>query len=195
MGDIFYVSVYLTTLASQADVRLQLFPANDASARHPPLVRVSGRPSNIVQETASFDVDAGQWTSFSNRRDLFPFSGFIPEQWTNKPIPNPNNPKFVAVTGILAGTQLVGTLKRFHVDIVSVTFLGPVPPSQGTYSKSCYLTLTELHHSVNPDREGEVRPELRGQAYPDQENSHLNIQTLGTNPMLLDYPRLFCSHS
>jgi len=143
-------------------------------------VRVSGRPSNIVQEAASFDIDAGQWTSFANQRAVFPFSGSIPEQWTNKPMPNPNSLKFIGVTGTLAGIRLVGTLRRFCVDIVSVTFLGPAPPAyttQGKYSSSHTLTRTDFLHSINTNSEGEAKGgnKLRRQAHPNQESSQLNF--------------------
>jgi len=51
------------------------------------------------------------------------------------------------VTGILAGMRVVGTLKRFHVDIASVTFLGPALPAyttQGEYPDSRPTTQTVL---------------------------------------------------
>jgi len=115
MGDIFYIS-----------------PANDASAKYPPLVRINGRPGNIVEEARSFDIDGTQWISFPNKKAAFFWSGTIPEGWKHKPMPNPKNPKFVSVTGVLTGMRVAGVSKRFYVDISSVTFLGAAPPAYTT---------------------------------------------------------------
>lgn len=115
MGNIFYLS-----------------PANNAPAKMPPLVRVSGQPSNIAAETSSFDIDAWQWVSFGNQKVPFLWSGTIPSGWTSKPMPNPNFPKFVSINGTLLGMRDAGALKRFHVEILSVTFLGSAPPVQPT---------------------------------------------------------------
>ena len=90
----------------------------------------------------SFEIDAAQWISFPNQKAVFPWSGTIPDAWAHKPMPNPNNVKFVSVTGIFAGTRIVGALKRFRVDIASVTFLGTAPPvytTQGKYTSSCLI--------------------------------------------------------
>jgi len=69
---------------------------------------------------------------FSNKKVAFPWSGTIPQGWVHKPIPNPNSPKFVSVSGILAGIRTDGNSKRFHTDITMVTFLGPVPATYAT---------------------------------------------------------------
>lgn len=63
---------------------------------------------------------------------MFPWSGTIPDGWTHKPIPNPNSSKFVSVSGTFAGVKTVGSSKRFHVDIASVTFLGSAPLASST---------------------------------------------------------------
>ena len=113
----------------------QLSPAGDAPAKFPPVVKVCGRPSNIVAETATFDIDVNQWVGFGNRKAPFPWSGTIPDGWHNKPVPNGNSLKFVSVTGILTGMRSGGASERFHVDITSVTFLGAVPYQvQGDHS-------------------------------------------------------------
>ena len=126
------------------------------SAKYPPLVRVTGRPSNIVEETRSFDIDGAQWISFPNQKIAFFWSGTIPEGWKHKPMPNPKNPKFVGVTGILVGLRGVGASKRFHVDISSVTFLSPVPPAHTTKGKypgldPCLTNQVDLPLSLDPD--------------------------------------------
>jgi len=75
-------------------------------------------------------------------------------------MPNPNVVKFISVTGVLAGMRVVGALKRFHVDIASVTFLGPAPPTyttQSEYPNSRPTTQTDFPHSVNPDPQGEAK--------------------------------------
>lgn len=161
MGDIFYVSSFPINPYEHAEKQTQISPANDVPAKHPPVVKICGRPINIVTETASFDIDANQWIGFHNQKVLFPWSGTIHEGWMNKPVPNPNSPKFVNVTGILAGVQTVGKLKRFHVDIVGVTFLGAVPAGPSSQSKSTHLkgisTLRLTICSVNPNTQGEAK--------------------------------------
>jgi len=156
----------------------QLFPANDAPAKHPPVVRVCGRPNNIVPETASFSIDVNQWVGLQNQKALFLWSGTIPEAWAIKPMPNPNSPKFISVTGILAGTRVAGTSKRFHVDISSLTFLGSAPlayTTQGKHSNSRTTFKTDFPHSVNPNPQGKAEGGdiLRGQAHSNQESLHL----------------------
>jgi hypothetical protein len=90
-------------------------------------VRVCGRPSKIVPETASFEIDINQWVGFQGEKAVFHWSGTIPDGWQRKPTPNPNSPKFISVTGVLDSMMTVETTKRFHVNIASVTFLGPAP--------------------------------------------------------------------
>jgi hypothetical protein len=107
----------------------QLSPANNASAKHPPVVRACGRPSNVTQQTASFNIDVNQWVGFQGAKAAFLWSGTIPEKWPHKPLPNLHNPKFVSVTGVLNGVKVSGAAKRYHVDITSVTFLGSTPPA------------------------------------------------------------------
>ena len=104
-------------------------------------MRVSGRPDNIIQETVSFDIDAAQWISFPNQKAVFPWSDTIPEAWTHKSMPNPNNVKFVSVTSIFAGTRTVGALKRLRVDIASVAFLGATPLTYMTKASIVTLAL------------------------------------------------------
>jgi len=78
-----------------------------------PVVRICGRPSNITSESTSFNIDANNWISFVNKKAAFAWSGTILEGWTHKPIPNPNGPRFVSVSGILAGIQPKENSKRF----------------------------------------------------------------------------------
>ena len=106
------------------------------------MVRVCGRPINIVPESLSFDIDTNHWISFPNKKALFPWRGTIPEGWKFKPIPNQNSPKFVCVSGLLAGISTEGTSKRFQVDIMLVTFLGSAPPAHATQSEYSALQST-----------------------------------------------------
>ena len=53
-------------------------PANDASAKYLPFVRVTGWPSNIIEETRLFDIYGAQWISFPNQQTAFFWSGMIP---------------------------------------------------------------------------------------------------------------------
>ena len=88
---------------------------------------------------------------------MFPWSGTIPEGWTHKPIPNPNAPKFVSVSGTFTGMRTVGTSKRFHIDIAMVTFLGPAPPApvaQGKYSGLRTMTQTDFPTALTPTPKG-----------------------------------------
>jgi len=124
------------------------------------VVRVCDRPGNVVPETAPFDIDADQRVGFQNQKAVFPWSGTIPEGWASKPIPNPNGVKFVSVTGVVAGMRVVGTLKRFCVDITSVIFLGPAPPAditQGKYPNSRPTTQTDFPHSIDTNPQGEAK--------------------------------------
>ena len=117
---------------------LQLSPAGNAPAKHSPVVRVCGRPINIVQEAASFDMDVVQWTGFAKKHQgLFHWSGIIPDGWKTKPIPHPNSSKLVSVIGTLDGVRVAGTSKRFQVEISSVVFLGSAlagSSAQGRFS-------------------------------------------------------------
>ena len=77
-------------------------------------------------------------------------------------MPNPKNPKFVGVTGTLTGIRAEGTLKKFYVDIASVTFLGPVPQVHATKGKyfnpDPYPThWTDLFLSADPDPEWKAK--------------------------------------
>ena len=124
------------------------------------MVKICGRPINIAPETTSFLIDVNQWLGFQNQKVLFPWSGAIPEGWANKPVPNANSPKFVSVTGILASKKFVGTSKRFHVDIVSVTFLGSAPlafTTQGEYSNASTTPQTDFLHSGDSNPQGETK--------------------------------------
>ena len=151
------------------------------------MVRVCGRPSNAVQETASFDIDANHWISFPNKKTLFPWTGTYPEAWSHKPMPNTNNPKFMSVSGILAGMRTVGGVRRYHVDITLPTFLGPAPPAyvtQSEYPMSRPITQADSPHSINLNPQGEAkgRNQFRRQTHPDQEVSHLNYHYRGQIP-------------
>ena len=142
------------------------------------MVRVCGRPINIVPESLSFDIDTNHWISFPNKKALFPWRGTVPEGWKFKPIPNQNSPKFVCVSGLLAGISTEGTSKRFQVDIMLVTFLGSAPPAYATQSEYSALqstTPTDFSCSTG-EGETEGRDKLRRQAHPHQETPPLNYR-------------------
>lgn len=111
MGDIFHVSVFLYFLLhfhfSQGGC--QIIPLPGASARYLPTIVVTGKPSKIGKET--FEIDVGQWISFSKGKALFPFNGTVPEggRWSgnNCPFPNSNTPKYVSVIGFLTEVLLL----------------------------------------------------------------------------------------
>jgi hypothetical protein len=183
MGDIFHVGphpIYPFTSSREA---MQISPANDAAAKHPPLVRVTGRPSNIVEGTGSFDINVIQWISFPNQKVPFFWTGRFPQGWKHKPVPNPNNLKFVGVSGILTGIETSGDTKKFHVEIASVTFLGPAPPAytaKGQYF--CFdpssMNRTDFSSSVDADSKRKAKGcnKLRRQTHSDKESSHLKLE-------------------
>ena len=109
------------------------------------MVRVCGRPSNIVQETGSFDIDAKHWISFPNTKALFPWSGIIPSNRKHEPIPNPSGPKFVSVSSFFAGIKTEALQRGFTLILTLVTFLGSAPPAyttKGEYPNPCLMALT-----------------------------------------------------
>lgn len=136
MGDIFSVS--LSTCFSPrirfAQDWSQIIPALGVSAAYLPTVVVTGRPSKIMQENRTFEIEAMPWVSFGKAKMPFPFSGTIPQggRWSasNCPFPNPDIPKYVSVVGFLTGTvSAEDKSKRFTVEIHSMDFLGAAPQS------------------------------------------------------------------
>ena len=65
-------------------------------------------------------------------------------------MPNPNSPKFVAVTGTLDGMRGAGASKRFHVEITSVTFLGIAPQSYMAEGKYLHPNLANNNWTHSP---------------------------------------------
>jgi hypothetical protein len=76
-------------------------------------------------------------------------------------MPNPNFPKFVSVNGTLLGMRDAGALKRFHVEILPVTFLGSAPPVQPTPGKSIVnFSPSPTNHTDLP-RSNDTEPERK----------------------------------
>ena len=67
-----------------------------------PYMHITGVVSNIVQQTATFDILAGQWTSAFRHPRVLPVCAMIPDspRWKErKPIPAANS--YVGVAGYL----------------------------------------------------------------------------------------------
>ena len=142
-------------------------------------MRVCGRPSNIAVATGSFDINVNQWVSFQSGKVIFPWTGTFLRTWKSRPTLNQNNPKFLWVTGVLDSMRGTGASRRFHVDIMSLTFLGSAPFShraQRVYLLPSSAPQTNLPCSIDPDpREEEEDSHLfRRSRNADQAQAHLN---------------------
>ena len=79
-------------------------------------------------------------------------------------MPNLKNPIFVGATDILVGLRGVGASKKFHVDISSVMFLGPVPlahTTKGEYPELDPCLTNQVDLSLSPSKKfGQQRARL-----------------------------------
>jgi len=113
---IFFVSGPLESPASKPPRDITAMSCQWHVRQHPPMAKIRGRPSNVVPETGSFDIDVSHRISFPNKTAAWKCSGTTLGGWTYKLIQNPNSPKLADISGILAGVRIEGSSKRFHVD-------------------------------------------------------------------------------
>ena len=91
-----------------------------------PIASVTGKLSNINQETLTFDIDVGQWIRFCGEKALIPFTGILPHSgrwnYNNRLFPTPNSPKYMSVVGFLTGIISEGGNKRPTAETSTVSF-------------------------------------------------------------------------
>ena len=146
------------------------------------MVSVTGRPSNVMQDALTFEIDVGQWVSFGAEKAPFPFSGSVPQKWNEKsrPFPNPSSSKYVSLIGFLNGISESGDSKRFTVEIHSMHFLGAAPhaplPPKSALTSQAFITFLTLYRSPHLNSQGKTEGGVGFRPYSKQESQGRHIE-------------------
>jgi hypothetical protein len=97
-----------------------------------------------------FHINVIHWISFPNQKVPFFWTERFPQGWKHKPLPNRNNLKFVSVSGTLTSIEAVGDTKKFHIEIASITFLGPAPSAYTAKVSTSVLTPVSWIRLISP---------------------------------------------